>query len=40
MKPPDEPTGMYDGSSREAITTFKALLDTAAACGQLAAEAA
>ncbi|HEU5371779.1 MAG TPA: hypothetical protein VFU51_05265 [Gaiellaceae bacterium] len=49
------PTGMYDGSSRERIAAFKAVLDEArmpatvrltrgrdiaAACGQLAAEAA
>jgi len=52
---PYNPTGMYDGSSREAIAAFKAVLDAArlpstvrltrgrdiaAACGQLAAEAA
>ena len=52
---PYNPTGMYDGSSRERIATFKAVLDgarlpatvrltrgrdIAAACGQLAAEAA
>ena len=52
---PYNPTGMYDGSSRERIAAFKAVLDTArlpstvrltrgrdiaAACGQLAAEAA
>jgi 23S rRNA (adenine2503-C2)-methyltransferase len=52
---PYNPTGMYDGSSRERIAAFKAVLDAArlpstvrltrgrdiaAACGQLAAEAA
>jgi 23S rRNA (adenine2503-C2)-methyltransferase len=52
---PYNPTGMYDGSSRERIAAFKAVLDEArlpstvrltrgrdiaAACGQLAAEAA
>jgi 23S rRNA (adenine2503-C2)-methyltransferase len=52
---PYNPTGMYDGSSRERIAAFKAVLDgarlpstvrltrgrdIAAACGQLAAEAA
>jgi 23S rRNA (adenine2503-C2)-methyltransferase len=52
---PYNPTGMYDGSSRDAIAAFKAVLDAArlpstvrltrgrdiaAACGQLAAEAA
>jgi 23S rRNA (adenine2503-C2)-methyltransferase len=52
---PYNPTGMYDGSSREAIARFKAVLDAArlpctvrltrgrdiaAACGQLAVEAA
>ena len=52
---PYNPTGMYDGSSREAIAAFKSVLDAArlpstvrltrgrdiaAACGQLAAEAA
>jgi 23S rRNA (adenine2503-C2)-methyltransferase len=52
---PYNPTGMFDGSSREAIAAFKAVLDAArlpstvrltrgrdiaAACGQLAAEAA
>ncbi len=52
---PYNPTGMYDGSSREATAAFKAVLDAArlpstvrltrgrdiaAACGQLAAEAA
>jgi 23S rRNA (adenine2503-C2)-methyltransferase len=52
---PYNPTGMYDGSSRQRIATFKAVLDAArlpatvrltrgrdiaAACGQLAAEAA
>jgi len=52
---PYNPTGMYDGSSRDAIAAFKAVLDRArlpstvrltrgrdiaAACGQLAAEAA
>ena len=52
---PYNPTGIYDGSSREAIARFKAVLDAArlpstvrltrgrdiaAACGQLAAEAA
>jgi 23S rRNA (adenine2503-C2)-methyltransferase len=52
---PYNPTGMYDGSSREAIARFKSRLDTArvpstvrltrgrdiaAACGQLAVEAA
>jgi len=52
---PYNPTGMYDGSSRETIARFKAVLDAArlpstvrltrgrdiaAACGQLAAEAA
>ena len=52
---PYNPTGMYDGSSREAIARFKSVLDTArlpstvrltrgrdiaAACGQLAVEAA
>jgi 23S rRNA (adenine2503-C2)-methyltransferase len=52
---PYNPTGMYDGSSREAIARFKAVLerarlpctvrltrgrDIAAACGQLAVEAA
>jgi 23S rRNA (adenine2503-C2)-methyltransferase len=52
---PYNPTGMYDGSSRETIARFKAVLDAArvpstvrltrgrdiaAACGQLAVEAA
>ena len=52
---PYNPTGMYDGASRERIAAFKAVLDAArlpstvrltrgrdiaAACGQLAAEAA
>jgi 23S rRNA (adenine2503-C2)-methyltransferase len=52
---PYNPTGMFDGSSREAIAAFKGVLDAArlpstvrltrgrdiaAACGQLAAEAA
>jgi 23S rRNA (adenine2503-C2)-methyltransferase len=52
---PYNPTGMYDGSSRERIAAFRAVLDAArlpatvrltrgrdiaAACGQLAAEAA
>jgi 23S rRNA (adenine2503-C2)-methyltransferase len=52
---PYNPTGMFDGSSREAIAKFKAVLDAArlpstvrltrgreiaAACGQLAAQAA
>ena len=52
---PYNPTGMYDGSSREAIARFKSVLDAArlpstvrltrgrdiaAACGQLAVEAA
>jgi 23S rRNA (adenine2503-C2)-methyltransferase len=52
---PYNPTGMYDGSSRDAIAAFKSILhasrlpatvrltrgrDIAAACGQLAAEAA
>ena len=52
---PYNPTGMYDGSSRDAIARFKAVLDgarlpstvrltrgrdIAAACGQLAVEAA
>jgi 23S rRNA (adenine2503-C2)-methyltransferase len=52
---PYNPTGMFDGSSREAIARFKAVLDAArlpstvrltrgreiaAACGQLAAQAA
>jgi 23S rRNA (adenine2503-C2)-methyltransferase len=52
---PYNPTGMYDGSSRDAIAAFKGVLDAArlpstvrltrgrdiaAACGQLAAEAA
>jgi 23S rRNA (adenine2503-C2)-methyltransferase len=52
---PYNPTGMYDGSSRDAIAAFKHVLDAArlpstvrltrgrdiaAACGQLAAEAA
>jgi 23S rRNA (adenine2503-C2)-methyltransferase len=52
---PYNPTGMYDGSPRERIAAFKAVLDEArlpstvrltrgrdiaAACGQLAAEAA
>jgi 23S rRNA (adenine2503-C2)-methyltransferase len=52
---PYNPTGMYDGSSRETIARFKSILDAArlpatvrltrgrdiaAACGQLAVEAA
>jgi 23S rRNA (adenine2503-C2)-methyltransferase len=52
---PYNPTGMYDGSSRDTIASFKHVLDAArvpatvrltrgrdiaAACGQLAAEAA
>ena len=52
---PYNPTGMFDGSSRDAIAAFKGVLDAArlpatvrltrgrdiaAACGQLAAEAA